>query len=60
MVLLTKISESAIVENLKKRLFDDQIFVSFLCHHNYCRSSISYVSVSVYGNGCYCITLTEL
>ena len=30
MVLLTKISESAIVENLKKRYMDDQIFVSFL------------------------------
>ena len=29
MVLLTKINESAIVENLKKRLFDDQIYVSF-------------------------------
>lgn len=29
MVLLTKISENAIVENLKKRLFDDQIYVSF-------------------------------
>ena len=43
MVLLTKINESAIVENLKKRLFDDQIYVSFcaiknaaglLCHKN--------------------------
>ena len=29
MVLLTKISESAIVDNLKKRYMDDQIFVSF-------------------------------
>lgn len=30
MVLLSKISEEAIVENLKKRFMDDYIFVSFL------------------------------
>jgi myosin-1 len=29
MVLLPKISEDAIVENLKKRYMDDYIFVSF-------------------------------
>lgn len=29
MVLLSKISEEAIVENLKKRFMDDYIFVSF-------------------------------
>lgn len=29
MVLLAKISEEAIVENLKKRFMDDYIFVSF-------------------------------
>jgi myosin-1 len=29
MVLLSKISEDAIVENLKKRYMDDYIFVSF-------------------------------
>uniref|UniRef100_A0A8D0B581 Uncharacterized protein n=1 Tax=Salvator merianae TaxID=96440 RepID=A0A8D0B581_SALMN len=29
MVLLSKISEDAIVENLKKRFLDDYIFVSF-------------------------------
>ena len=30
MVLLPKIQEAAIVDNLKKRLMDDLIFVSFL------------------------------
>lgn len=30
MVLLSKITEEAIVENLKKRYMDDYIFVSFL------------------------------
>lgn len=30
MVLLSKITEDAIVENLKKRYMDDYIFVSFL------------------------------
>lgn len=30
MVLLSKISEDAIVDNLKKRYMDDYIFVSFL------------------------------
>lgn len=30
MVLLTKVTEDAIVENLKKRYMDDQIFVSAL------------------------------
>lgn len=30
MVLLTKINEDAIVENLKKRYMDDYIFVSFI------------------------------
>lgn len=32
MVLLSKISEDAIVDNLKKRYMDDYIFVSFLNH----------------------------
>lgn len=31
MVLLPKIQEAAIVENLKKRYMDDLIFVSFYC-----------------------------
>ena len=39
MVLLVKIQESAIVENLKKRYLDDLIFVSFIntahIHHVY-------------------------
>lgn len=30
MVLLSKINEDAIVDNLKKRYMDDYIFVSFL------------------------------
>ena len=30
MVLLSKITENAIVENLKKRYMDDYIFVSFI------------------------------
>ena len=30
MVLLSKITETSIVENLKKRYMDDYIFVSFL------------------------------
>ena len=30
MVLLTKMTDSAIVDNLKKRYMDDQIFVSFI------------------------------
>lgn len=30
MVLIQKISESAIVDNLKKRFMDDQIYVSLL------------------------------
>lgn len=29
MVLISKVTEDAIVENLKKRYMDDQIFVSF-------------------------------
>lgn len=33
MVLLSKISEDAITENLKKRYMDDYIFVSFSVHH---------------------------
>lgn len=33
MVLLSKITEDAIVENLKKRYMDDYIFVSFQYHH---------------------------
>ena len=33
MVLLVKIQEAAIVENLKKRYLDDLIFVSSLIHH---------------------------
>jgi myosin heavy subunit len=32
MVLLQKISESGIVENLKKRFMDDCIYVSFGCN----------------------------
>ena len=31
MVLLPKIQESSIVENLKKRYMDDLIYVSFCC-----------------------------
>lgn len=31
MVLLSKISEDAITDNLKKRYMDDYIFVSFCC-----------------------------
>ncbi|MEQ2188954.1 hypothetical protein XENOCAPTIV_016606, partial [Xenoophorus captivus] len=31
MVLLSKISEDGIVDNLKKRYMDDYIFVSFAC-----------------------------
>ncbi|MEE6519484.1 hypothetical protein FKM82_031334 [Ascaphus truei] len=31
MVLLSKISEEAIMENLKKRYMDDYIFVSLQC-----------------------------
>jgi myosin-1 len=34
MVLLPKISEDAIVENLKKRYMDDYIFVSFSSNSN--------------------------
>ena len=34
MVLLPKISEDAIVENLKKRYMDDYIFVSFSGNSN--------------------------
>ena len=34
MVLLVKIQESAIVENLKKRFFDDLIFVSSKKNNN--------------------------
>lgn len=33
MVLLVKIQESSIVENLKKRYMDDYIFVSFSCRY---------------------------
>ena len=32
MVLLVKIQEAAIVENLKKRFFDDLIYVSYSMH----------------------------
>lgn len=32
MVLLSKINEDAIVDNLKKRYMDDYIFVSFPIH----------------------------
>lgn len=32
MVLLSKITEDAIVENLKKRYMDDYIFVSFVAY----------------------------
>ena len=35
MVLLPKISEDAIVDNLKKRYMDDYIFVSFNCVADY-------------------------
>lgn len=36
MVLLSKITEDAIVENLKKRYMDDYIFVSYrLIHQDY-------------------------
>lgn len=34
MVLLSKINEDAIVENLKKRYMDDYIFVSFVYSHS--------------------------
>lgn len=49
MVLLTKISESAIVENLKKRLFDDQIYVSFCAITNAAGLLSVIQTVHVYG-----------
>ena len=45
MVLLQKISESAIVENLKKRLMEDCIYVSFTCTCISCS-----VAINFYGN----------
>ena len=35
MVLLQKITEGAIVENLKKRFMEDQIYVAFMQHKFY-------------------------
>lgn len=35
MVLLSKVSEDAIIENLRKRYMDDYIFVSFLLQFNF-------------------------
>jgi hypothetical protein len=47
MVLLPKISEDAIVENLKKRYMDDYIFVSFSsnsdCTHTHTIQALRHV-----------------
>lgn len=50
MVLLPKVSEDAIVENLKKRFMDDYIFVSFCSYTDlaYCNLIIklySYIGI---------------
>lgn len=54
MVLLTKINEDAIVENLKKRYMDDYIFVSFV--HIISSHSVweSYLIPAFSGNGGFC------
>jgi hypothetical protein len=40
MVLLPKITEDAIVENLKKRYMDDYIFVSLPINFEFCTESV--------------------
>lgn len=46
MVLLSKITEDAIVENLKKRYMDDYIFVSYrLIHQDYLQQQWSNANI---------------
>lgn len=58
MVLLPKISEDAIVENLKKRYNDDYIFVSF--KFNFIKSIVRHTtSVFLLGSAVWFLHLTE-